>query len=395
MNYDIIIIGAGPAGLSLARALADTDLQVLVIEKLPAENLSNPDEDGREIALTHYSAEQMQRLGAWSHLEKDDIALIKEARVSSGNSPYTLDFGLSDAPKKLALDTLGYLVPNHLIRKAFYDEVCHQANIKLLTEQTAARIRSGEHCGTVTLDDGAEYNAPLIVAADTRFSESRRQMGIGASITDFSRTAIVCRIKHEKPHHQTAFECFNYGRTLAILPMNGNCSSLVITQTADQAQDTLSMDEATFNLAAQQWLSNRLGSIDLIGTRHAYPLVAVHADHFVAKRFALIGDAAVGMHPVTAHGFNLGIKGAVTLADRITGAHQRGGDIGADTVLKSYENTHMRATRPIYHGTNGVVSLFTNDAPPARVLRALVLRAANNLKPLRQIVTQQLTESRR
>ena len=121
-------------------------------------------------------------------------------------------------------------------------------------------------------------------------------------------------------------------------------------------------------------------------------LIAVHANRFVANRFAVIGDAAVGMHPVTAHGFNLGLRGQATLARQIRKALANGGDFSSRQVLQGYEAKHMRVTRPMYWGTNGIVELFTNDKPPARAVRNIVLRLANHLPPVKRIIKNRLTE---
>ncbi len=137
---------------------------------------------------------------------------------------------------------------------------------------------------------------------------------------DFSRTAIVCRMEHSVPHNQTAFECFHYGRTLAILPMTGNLSSIVVTVSSAEADSIFNMSEEAFAADIEQRLQGQLGNMKLYGRRHLYPLVAVHANKFISRRFAVIGDAAVGMHPVTAHGFNLGLRSQETLAKEIKSA---------------------------------------------------------------------------
>jgi 2-polyprenyl-6-methoxyphenol hydroxylase-like FAD-dependent oxidoreductase len=130
----------------------------------------------------------------------------------------------------------------------------------------------------------------------------------------------------------------------------------------------------------------------LVGERHAYPLVAVHADKFVKPRYALIGDAAVGMHPVTAHGFNLGLRGQDTLFREVMAAQLQGQDIGAPAVLENYQRKHMRVTWPLYTGTNEIVSLYTNDSLPAKILRGLVLRVSDHCPPVKQMITRKLTE---
>jgi len=389
MTYDVIIIGAGPAGLSFARMLKDSNLKIALIEKSSLDNLKDPQEDGREIALTHLSVKLMKELGAWKRIELDSISPIKNAKVSNGDSPYTLDF---TRPTE-SMEALGYLIPNHLIRKAFYDEVATLKTVEIIPETNVDSVHIEGNMGTVTLSTGVVLSAPLIVSADSRFSETRRQMGISAQMQDFSRTAIVCRMEHELSHQQTAFECFHYGKTMALLPMKGKLSSVVITLSTQKVDTLLNISDNEFNHQIQQWFGNRLGKISLIGKRHSYPLVAVHADSFVKSRYAVIGDAAVGMHPVTAHGFNLGIRGADSLAQAVIQASSQGKDYGSLAVLKAYEKDHMHITKFLYHGTNHIVDLFTKEATSAKIARNIVLRIANNFPPLKNMITSKLTDA--
>ena len=388
MKYDILVVGAGPAGLSFARSLKDSGLNVLVIEKAPLDDLRNPPPDGREIALTHLSVKLMKDLEAWEHIPADAISPIREAKVLNGNSPYFLDFD----SKNVSGDALGYLVPNYLIRKALFEEVKPLSNVGIVTETVVESLTTDDGGGTVTLSNGETREAKLIVAADSRFSTMRREMGISSSMTDFAKTAIVCRMEHGLPHDQVAYECFHYGRTLAILPMAGNLSSIVITVHNELAGQIVDMSEEAFNADIRERFGNQLGEMRLVGERHTYPLIAVHANKFYANRFALIGDASVGMHPVTAHGFNLGLRGQATLAREIMRAANRGRDIGARRVLAKYERQHMLVTKPMYWGTNGIVGLFTDERPPVKALRSLVLRVANNLPPVKRMIKNRLTE---
>lgn len=388
-DFDIIIIGAGPAGLSFARSLADLSVQVLLLEKSSLATLQTPPEDGREIALTHLSVRLLKSLGVWQHLPADAISPIEGARVFDGESSYSLDFDKDSAD----LEALGYLVPNHEIRQACFEAVKEQPNLTIRTEVVAEDVSTDELCGRVILNTGEALSARLVVAADTRFSETRRKMGLSATLKDFSRTAIVCRMAHTRAHQQTAFECFHYGRTTAILPMNGDRSSIVVTVNSREANHYAQMPEAQFNQAIEQQLQGLLGEMQLLGKRHVYPLVAVHANQFVARRFALIGDAAVGMHPVTAHGFNLGLRGQATLAELLQHAQQQGMDVGDETLLREYEREQMRVTRVLYHGTNWVVGLFTNETMAARLARKATLRLANTIKPVKQLITASLTEN--
>ncbi len=388
MKYDILVIGAGPAGLSFARSFKDSGLNILVIEKSSLNELHDPEPDGREIALTHLSVKLMQGLGAWSRLPAESISPIREAKVLNGESSYFLDFD----SKNVAGDALGYLVPNYLIRKSLFEEAEPLPNVEILTDVAVESLSTDSNGGIVKLSNGETREATLIVAADSRFSTTRREMGISTSMQDFAKTAIVCRMEHDLPHDQVAYECFHYGRTLAILPMTGNMSSIVITVHNELAKQIVNMSKEEFNLDIQQRFGNRLGEMRLVGERYSYPLIAVHANKFFANRFALIGDASVGMHPVTAHGFNLGLRGQATLAREILRAVSGNRDIGTRRVLANYERRHMRITKPMYWGTNGLVGLFTDERPPVKVLRNLALRVANNLPPIKHIIKNRLTE---
>lgn len=386
-THDLIIIGAGPAGLAFAASLKDLNLRIAIAEKSATSVLADPPPDGREIALTHTSIKTMAELGVLRRIPKKDISPIEKAKVLNGMSPYTLTFD-SRAAKK---DALGYLVPNHLIRKAAYECVKGQKGLTFITGAEVSGVKVEEERSVVTLSDGQVLQAQLTVAADGRFSASRRMMGIPVSMRDFGRTVIVCRVKHEKPHQKTAYECFHYERTLAILPLNGNQSSAVITLSSKDAPALLAMSEGEFNADITARFGDHLGAMKLDGKRHAYPLVAAYADRFIADRFAVIGDAAVGMHPVTAHGYNFGLFGQDLLAKAIREALQLGLDIGAPELLEKFSRKHRHATLPLYLGTNTLVSLFTDERPAMKLVRSAVLRAGNLLLPFKKLVTHHLT----
>ncbi len=390
MDYDIIIVGGGPAGLSFACSVAETNLKIAIIEKQTEDLLADPGFDGRDIALTHSSVEILKNLGAWARIPAEEISPIQEAKVVNGDSPYSLDFDTA----RESIDALGYLVSNHLIRRALYEESSNYDNIDIITDTIVTSVNTGDTSSTVTLDDDRVFNSTLVVAADSRFSETRRMVGIQASMFDFGRICIVCRMEHEESHDHTAFECFHYGRTLAILPLNGNKSSVVVTAPMSDRDIIMDMQDDEFNLDIQNRFEKKLGEMRLITERFAYPLVGVHAKKFFTNRFALIGDAAVGMHPVTAHGFNLGLSGQEILAKEVIKAVDQQRDIGDYNLLERFNSRHMRTTLPIYHGTNEIVKMFTDDRPPAKMLRRLTLRFANNFPPIKHVIRNKLTESK-
>lgn len=383
MDTDVAIIGAGPAGLALASALTGSGLRVTLLEKAPETAIADPAFDGREIALTHRSQAILRDLGAWAHIPEDETAPLSEARVLNGASPLALRLmpGPAEAP-------LGRLVPNHLIRRALFAtasasgaRLCTGQGVKgLALEPSGARLR---------LEGGGEVTARLVVAADSRFSAARRQAGIGAEMADFGRTMLVARVTHPKPHEGVATEWFGHGQTIAMLPLRGEMSSVVLTLPPAEAEAAMAMTPEAFGAEVTRRFEGRLGEMTLAGSRHAYPLVAVYAHRFAGRRFALLGDAAVGMHPVTAHGFNFGLSGAAMLAAEL----RRAADPGSAAGLLRYAEAHRRATRPLFLATNAIARLYTDDRAPARLARVALLGAGAALAPVRRAIVARLTEA--
>lgn len=397
-NVDIAIVGAGPAGLSFALSLAKSGLNILLVDQQTLESIAKPRLDGRDIAMTHLSKTILTELNVWRRFADDIIHPIKEAKVINGPLETTKHSFLKTPALHFerggeAQAPLGYLVANHQIRQALYDQILEHDNIEIITEQKVDYVKTFANRGVIETGDYT-INASLVVSADSRFSATRRMMGLSAKMKDFGKVMIVCNMKHQLSHENTAQECFQYGRTCAILPLGEGFSSIVITVPASEAKRLTDLPEEDFNYQAQEMLDSRLGEMELITARHAYPLIGVIADRFIAKRFALIGDAAVGMHPVTAHGYNLGLRSADTLAEQIIKAQQAGKDIASRWVLHNYEVRHQLLSKPLYEATNAIVELYTNDQPLAKIVRKAAIHVGNKFMPFKHAVTHRLTQVR-
>ncbi|MBS0314725.1 MAG: 5-demethoxyubiquinol-8 5-hydroxylase UbiM [Proteobacteria bacterium] len=393
MDFDVIVIGGGPAGLCFARALgvaegaASAPLRVAVVETQTESALAEPAFDGREIALTHFSARVLRELGLWERFAEGAVSPLRDARVLNGLSLRGMNIEHRHGNK----EELGYLVSNHRIRRAAYEAVRASEHVTLITGVRVEDLRTDGDGGYVTLADGRTLGARLIVAADSRFSAARRAMGIPARMHDFGKTMMVCQVEHELAHDHVAWEWFDYGQTLALLPMNGERASVVLTLPQHEMQPLVAMTPEAFSEAITARFNRRLGAMRLTSTRHCYPLVTVYADRFVGQRFALMGDAAVGMHPVTAHGFNFGLKGADTLRRGIQKAHATGADFASNAVLRSYESAHRRATLPLFLATHTVAKLYTTESLPGRVLREAFLGLGERITPFKRLVAATLT----
>lgn len=384
MRRRIIIVGAGPAGLSLARALAGSNAEITLVERQAVEQLADPQPDGREIALTQASIRHLRTLGAWPLIPPDEVHPLHEARVLDGASP----FALSIAPPRRSRE-LGVLVSNHLIRRALFEATGGQDGVRLLCGREVCQAHADSAGATVTLDDGSVLEGDLLVAADSRFSSTRAALGMGAEMIPVGRSMFVCRARHQIPHNGVATEWFDRGQTVAMLPLAPGMSSVVLTLDNEQARrlGATPLEQLGPQLAALT--RHRWGAMEAVGPPVAYPLTMTFAHRFSGPRAALLGDAAVGMHPVTAHGFNFGLAGAMRLAHLLRNA----ADVGAPGALRRYALAHRAATRPLYLATLGLVRLFTDERRPALALRKAVLRIGA-LPPIRRGLGAMLMERR-
>lgn len=382
MDFDVAVVGAGPAGLSAALALSAAGWRVGVVERAGRDVLAAPAVDGREIALAHHAVGVLKRLGVWERIPGGEVSPLVEARVQNGRSPLALRFA---APARLG-EPLGWFVPNHLIRRALFEAVA-ETGVELLDGVSVGEIATGDEAARLSLADGRAVTARLVVAADTRFSEIRRRQGIGARMLDFGKTMLVSRMAHEKPHGGVACEWFGHGITIATLPLPGDASGVVVTLSGHEVERLKGLSPEAFALEMEGHLGARLGKLELVGERHAWPLVATYAHRFVGRRLALVGDAAVGMHPVTAHGFNFGVKGADRLAASLSG------DPGAAAGLAKYERGHRADTLPLWLATNAIARLYTDERLPARIAREALIGLGAAAVPVRRMIAARLVDS--
>ena len=388
MQCDVIVIGAGPAGLAFARGLAGSGLAVVLVERQPLERLAAPADDGREIALTHRSVDRLRALDAWRHVDPAAVAPLRAARVLDGRSPFALAFD----PGGSGADRLGQLVANHRIRRALFAATEAQSGLTMLAGAEVSGLTADREGASVTLADGRMIRARLLVGADSRFSGVRARLGIGARVNRLGRSMLLARVAHAQDHGAIATEWFDHGQTIALLPLAGRVSSVVLTLEEDAVARLAALDPAALSDVLTRRSGGRLGAMRVIDGPFVYPLATVWSHDFTADRAALIGDAAVGMHPVTAHGFNLGLRAAASLADLIVRAARQGGDIGAPFLLRRYEAAHRLAAGPLFAATGLIVKTFTDDRPAARLARPVLLRAAHRFAPVRTGVARLLMQ---
>ncbi len=383
--FDVAIVGGGPAGLCLARALDALGLNVAIFESAPIAVLETPEPDGREIAMTHASKAYLESLGIWQRLPETHISALKDAAVFDGEDTEPMKITHQDGGQSC----LGFLVANQHIKKAAFEAVTEDTQVHLETEAVVESTVLVDGMRQLQLADGRVIEATLVVAADSRFSNLRRIAGIGSRMRDYGRSMLLAKMDIEVDHEHVAWEWFAYDRTLALLPLNGQQASAVITLPHEKAQQLAHVSEEVFNETVTELYRGRVGAMRLEGKRHVYPLIGVWPDRLVDEALVVLGDAAVGMHPVTAHGFNLGLKGVRILSEEL--AKVEADEVANPARLAAYQRRHRMASLPLYLATSAVVGLYSDARLPAKIARRSLLRVANKLWPFRRAVARQLT----
>ncbi|OBR53111.1 hypothetical protein A6456_09105 [Paraburkholderia tropica] len=295
---------------------------------------------------------------------------------------------------------LGWLVSNHVLRRAAFESLRnafqdgHHAS--LFAGSRVRAITQHDGFAQLELDSGQSIETKLVVAADGRHSTIRGMMGIPADIREFGKSMLVCRMQHEEPHRSTALQWFGDELTLATLPLNRDdkgCrqSSVVVTLAQSQIQDLTALSERAFSEEIAQRFKHRFGAMRLSSERHTYPLESVYARHFFGVRLVTTGDASVGMLPITAHGFNFGLAGVGALRECLHSAREDDQDIGAEAVLKRYDEMQRRTVRPLFLATNLISGLYMRKGNRSEVAREFAIQAASRFPPFRHAIALWLT----
>jgi 2-octaprenyl-6-methoxyphenol hydroxylase len=388
---DIAVIGAGPNGLAAAMALGGHTLlrpqRIIVIDPVDPRT-RGAKADSRASALSSATQTMFGALGLWQDLQHHaqdmrDI-IVTDGPPHTEQRPSLLSFITDEGDKAAAA-----MVENQYLMQALVKGVEASPDISLLTGVTVLEFGFGPGKAVLHLSDGTTVKAKLIVAADGRNSPARNAAGIACEQRPYGQTAITATVQHELPHNGTAEEHFNPHGVFAILPLTGQRSSLVWTETPDVAQHLMTLAPAEFLHELSKRFGSHRGALSLIGPHHAYPLSLQIAKEFCAPRLALLGDAAHVVHPLAGLGLNLGFKDAAALSDIVSDAASLGEDIGSIAVLGRYQAQRRFdavATSALIDGMN---RLFANDNPVLKNLRDTGLRIVDRLPPIKALLMQQ------
>lgn len=363
---DVLVVGGGLVGASLALALGRAGLDVTIVEAYPFRINEQPNYDERSIALAQGSQRIFSAMGLWDSLH-DAVCPIHTIHVSDRGH-----FGFTRLRREQeGVDALGYVASARLLGNALI-RALENTDVRLLTPAQLQTFQAEDDKVRVTLDiEGktVECKTRLLVAADGVQSQVRDQLGIETQQWDYGQTALIANVTPGKPHDNVAYERFTDTGPMALLPLNDNHCSLVWTLCTDQVDEVMALGDAEFLARLQARFGYRLGRFTKVGKRYAYPLQLLRARQSTAQRLALIGNAVHTLHPIAGQGFNLGLRDVAALAEVVVDAQRDGRDIGGADVLQRYADWRQADQRRVVAFTDSMVRLFGQTLPPVVALR--------------------------
>ena len=381
MYFDVVIIGAGLTGASFAVALRASRYSVAVLESRPPPRPA-AGWDRRVYALSPASARFLKELGVWKHLDTTRINPVYDMEIY-GDQGGRLDF----SAYQTGVGELAWIAESSLVAQELWESLNRQANITLFcpAQPTTMRIDSGEV--RLSLNDGREITARLAVAADGVDSWAREAAAISADFQPYKEKGVVANFTCSVPNRGTAFQWFRADGVLAYLPLPGNLISIVWSTPDENAKELMALSEQALCDRVEQAGQSRLGSLQLVTAPVAFPLRLMRVAQTVAPRFALIGDAAHAIHPLSGHGINLGFQDARVLADVLTGlaSHCDCGDL---RELRRYARARSEEVWALQMATHALQRLFLPKIEPLAWLRNLGLNLTNHLPVVREMLVR-------
>ena len=387
LTFDLIIIGGGLAGVSLACALRGQGLKIAVVEAYEINTDEQPCYDERTVALSYGSRVIFDSMGVWDRLS-DCAEPIDTIHISDRGH-----FGVTRLTKEQeGVEALGYVLENLCIGQQLYKVMYEQDDISLFCPAQLVELK--QDAKQVSVDISIDGNVKkltgrLLVAADGNRSQVLQMLAIGSSRQDYGQSALICNVTPARKHHNVAYERFTDSGPLAFLPMKDNRCSVVWTLEPEQAEYLYALEDEDFRELLQQRFGYRLGMIQKTGRRAVYPLFMQAATQMSHRRVAIIGNAAHSVHPVAGQGFNLALRDVALLAELVVEAGRSGQDIGADILLQQYVNTREQDIQRVYRFTDVLVKTFSNAIEPLAHLRSCALQLVDLVPELKHQLGRQ------
>lgn len=369
---DLVIIGGGLVGASLAVALRDSPLNVAIVEPFPPDHEAQPSYNERTVALTWSARQIYSGMGIWSQIQNSQVEPIVDIHVSTRGQSGMTHMSAED----VGTEALGYVVPTRHLGKVLHDTITKAHNITLLSGANAEDIvNSEEFCEvSITLKNNSHrVRSPLVVLADGGRSALGAQFK--SEQEPYTQSALLTFVTVDQPHNGRAYERFTSEGPLALLPHTDQRYAVVWTCEPENLQRRLEMSDTEFLSALQDTFGDRAGSFSRPAPRHHYPLNRLQLDDPVNGRCVVIGNAAHTVHPVAGQGFNLGLRDVAALAETIASCASSGKDPGSSDSLNDYAQSRKHDTRMVQGFTHGLIELFANSSLPIRVVRSAILHS--------------------
>ncbi len=392
MQADLIIVGAGMVGSTLALALEGSGRDILVLDASPLEAADFDPQGGfepRVSALSAASQRIFERLGAWPGMSARRVSPYTDMHVWDGSGTGQIHF----SAETVHAEVLGHIVENRVVQDALLETMQRRGGQRLLGAARLERLERTPQGWQLTLDDGRQLNAPLLVAADGANSAVRRLAGCETREWDYLHQAIVASVRCSEPHQRTAWQRFTDDGPLAFLPLerdrDQHWCSIVWSVTELEARRLMALEDAAFRAALGRAFERRLGEVEEVDPRLCIPLRQRHAKRYVQPGLALIGDAAHTIHPLAGQGVNLGLLDAAVLAEVIEAAMARGERPEDIRVLSRFERRRMPHNLAMMAAMEGFERLFQADPLPLRWLRNTGLKAVQALPEAKALFVRQ------
>jgi ubiquinone biosynthesis UbiH/UbiF/VisC/COQ6 family hydroxylase len=385
MTFDVLIIGGGLVGASLAAALNAGDLSVALVESQPMDASAHPPAagwDSRIYAISPGCAAFLAASGAWQRMDMGRVQPIEQMRVF-GDSGAELDFSAYE----VGAPELGFILENRLLLAALWQQLQTQDNLTLIHPAKCASLVWHDDTASLHLADGRELRARLIVGADGRDSWVRQQAGITETPTPYGQHGVVANFAAARPHRGTAFQWFTPSGILALLPMPQQMVSMVWSVDPQRAAELTALPQEELCAQVAQASHHALGELQLVTLPAAFPLRLLNLPHLTKPRLALVGDAAHNVHPLAGQGVNLGFRDARQLAQVLL-ARGPQSDCGDLHLLRRYERARREDILSMQLTTDALKNLFNNANPLLRTARNLGLNATNRIMPLKKMLAR-------
>ncbi len=382
VSADVIIIGGGLVGATLALALARHELSSIVVDAQDLDSTVTQAFDGRASAVASASARMLRALGLGDILDANGCA-IRGIRVTDGTAPQFLHFDAGEAG-----DPLGIMMENRLLRAGLLREVRACPLVTLVAPATVAALVRDDHAAHLTLADGRRFTAPLAIAADGRRSKTRDAAGIRLTAWRYPNAALVSMVAHSVPHGNIACEMFYPSGPMALLPMIDDAdgrprTAIVWTVDAANAEGARKLGPRALAAEIAARVDGTLGDIEVIAPQAVWPLGYHHAASYESQRLLLIGDAAHGIHPIAGQGLNMGFRDVAALAEVLVDAARTGQDLGAPDVLARYSAWRRLDNSMVSAVTDGLNRLFAVPGRLPSAIRRFGLAGVERIPPLK------------